>query len=346
MGELDEPDGSVLEFVLIIIGFVLLIKASDYFVDASTDIAKIFKVSEIVIGATIVSIGTTLPETMVSATSAFRGHGDIAYGNAIGSIICNTALISALTLIFAPSVVNKKALKAPVTFFFSSFAFYVVFAYIFKGFSRVSGIILVSIFIIYVFYIIYSNRSGSKEMDKVIKQVEIDIEEIKEGKSIDDNSSNKVIKSVFVIIVSAIVIAFASNLLVDNGTLIAKKFGVPESVIGLTMIALGTSLPELSTAITSLVKGHSNLSIGNVIGANFFNVVLVTGLASIVGPFKIPNSKVLNGLNASLIVDVPVAFVVMLMLCIPAIIRGKTSRWQGIILIYIYILFLVYQFKF
>ena len=346
MGELDEPDGSVLEFVLIIIGFVLLIKASDYFVDASTDIAKIFKVSEIVIGATIVSIGTTLPETMVSATSAFRGHGDIAYGNAIGSIICNTALISALTLIFAPSVVNKKALKVPVTFFFASFAFYVVFAYVFKGFSRISGIILVSIFIIYVFYIIYSNKSGSKEIDKVIKQAEIDIEEIKEGKSIDDNSSNNVIKSVFVIIVSAIVIAFASNLLVDNGTLIAKKFGVPESVIGLTMIALGTSLPELSTAITSLVKGHSNLSIGNVIGANFFNVVLVTGLASIVGPFKIPDSKVINGINASLLVDVPVAIAVMLILCVPSLIYGKTRRWQGIVLICMYVMFLIYQFKF
>ena len=344
-GRVGKPDGSVLEFVLIIIGFVLLIKASDYFVDASTDIAKIFKVSEIVIGATIVSIGTTLPETMVSATSAFMGHGDIAYGNAIGSIICNTALISAISLIIAPSIVNKKVLKIPVTFFFSSFAFYVVFAYVFKGFSRVSGIILVSIFIIYVFYIVYSNKSESKKIDKVIKQAEIDIEEIKEGKSIDDNNSNKVIKSVLVIIVSAIVIAFASNLLVDNGTLIAKKFGVPESVIGLTMIALGTSLPELSTAITSLVKGHSNLSIGNVIGANFFNVVLVTGIASAVGPFKIPSSKVINGINASLLVDVPVAFVVMLMLCVPSIIRGKTSRWQGIVLICIYILFLVYQFK-
>ena len=209
-----------MEFVLIIIGFVLLIKASDYFVDASTDIAKIFKVSEIVIGATIVSIGTTLPETMVSATSAFRGHGDIAYGNAIGSIICNTALISAISLIFAPGLVDRKALKVPVTFFFLSFALYATFAYMFKGFSRISGIALVSIFIIYVCYVIFSNKSGTKNINKIIKQAEIDIEEIEKGKCLDDNSSNKVIKSILVIILSAIVIAFASNLLVDNGTII------------------------------------------------------------------------------------------------------------------------------
>ncbi len=334
-----------MEFVLIIIGFVLLIKASDYFVDASTDIAKIFKVSEIVIGATIVSIGTTLPETMVSATSAFRGHGDIAYGNAIGSIICNTALISAISLIFAPGLVDRKALKVPVTFFFSSFALYATFAYMFKGFSRISGIALVSIFIIYVCYVIFSNKSGTKNINKIIKQAEIDIEEIEKGKCLDDNSSNKVIKSILVIILSAIVIAFASNLLVDNGTIIAKKFGVPESVIGLTMIALGTSLPELSTAITSLIKGHSSLSLGNIIGANFCNIVSVTGIASILGPFKIPTSKMINGINASLIVDVPIAFLVMIILCVPSLINGKTKRWQGIALICIYTLFLIYQFK-
>ena len=334
-----------MEFLYIIIGFILLIKASDYFVDASTDIAKIFKVSEIVIGATIVSIGTTLPETMVSATSAFRGHGDIAYGNAIGSIICNTALVSAISLIFAPGLVDRKALKVPVTFFFSSFALYATFAYVFKGFSRISGIALVSIFIIYVCYVIFSNKSGTKNINKIIKQAEIDIEEIEEGKSLDDNSSNKVIKSILVIILSAIVIAFASNLLVDNGTIIAKKFGVPESVIGLTMIALGTSLPELSTAITSLIKGHSNLSLGNIIGANFFNIVLVTGIASTLGPFKIPTSKMINGINASLIFDVPIAFLVMIVLCVPSLMNGKTKRWQGIALICIYTLFLIYQFK-
>ena len=114
-----------MEFLFIIIGFILLIKSSDYFIDASINIAKVFNVSEIIIGATIVSIGTTLPETMVSATSAIKGIGDIAYGNAIGSIICNTSLISSTTILFLPSIVDKKSLKTPVIFFFISFIFYI-----------------------------------------------------------------------------------------------------------------------------------------------------------------------------------------------------------------------------
>lgn len=324
-----------MEIVLIIIGFILLIKASDYFVDAAVGIAEYFNVSEIVIGATIVSIGTTLPETMVSATSAFKGHGDISYGNALGSIICNTALIAATSLVFAPGNINRKSLKIPVSFFFSSFAVYVVFAYFFNGFSRLAGIILVTFFLAYVFCIIKSNISN--KTDNVVNDDNVE-ENHREP-------SNIMIKSIMVLFLSAAIIAFASNLLVDNGTILARKFGVPEAVIGLTLIAFGTSLPEFSTAITSLIKGHYSLSLGNIIGANFFNVVLVTGLAAIVGPFKIPTDRVINGINASFIVDIPIAFIVMIILCVPSLISGKTSKWQGILLYVIYACFLFYQFK-
>lgn len=320
-----------MEFLYIIIGFILLIKFADYFVDASTDIAKKFKVSEIVIGATIVSIGTTLPETMVSATSAFKGHGDIAYGNALGSIICNTALISALSLMFAPGNISRKELKTPTFFFFFAFAIYTINAYVYNGFSRITGIILISIFVVYVLYIILCNKrqyeSESKPNDE------------------DSDGDINIAKALIVLLLSAFVIAFASNLLVDNGTMIAKKFGVPESVIGITMLALGTSLPELSTAITSLIKGHSNLSIGNIIGANFFNLVLVSGVAITIEPFRIPTSKMLGNYNLSLIIDVPVAFLVMLILCIPPLVTSRTKRWQGITLILIYVLFIIYQLK-
>lgn len=328
-----------MEFLLIIIGFVLLIKASDFFVEAAINIAKMFKVSEVVIGATIVSIGTTLPETMVSATSAFKGHGDISYGNALGSIICNTALIAATSLIFAPGKVNRKALKIPVTFFFSAFAVYSIFAYGFNCFTRLSGIILVSIFVLYVFCMIKLHVPESEF---------IDAKEIIEESIIEEKShSNEftIIKSIIVLIITSAIIAFASNLLVDNGTIIARKLGVPEAVIGLTLIAFGTSLPEFSTAITSILKGHHALSIGNIIGANFFNEVLVTGIAAAVKPFNIPTERTLNGINASLIVDIPLSLIVMLILCVPTIIRGRTRRWQGILLYAIYAAFLIYQFK-
>lgn len=324
-----------MEFVLIIIGFVLLIKSSDFFVDAATDIAKFFNISEIVIGATIVAIGTTLPETMVSVTSAIKGHGDISYGNALGSIICNTALIAATTLVFAPGLVDKKSLKVPAIFFFSSYTLYVIFAIAFNGFNRISGLILFSIFIIYVCYVIKTNVKVEEKEDEI--------------KKADNENANKnilILKSVLVLIASAAIIAVASNLLVDNGTIIARRYGVPESVIGLTLIAFGTSLPELSTAITSIIKGHNNLSIGNVIGANFFNIVNVTGLAAVFSPFKIPESKMINGINASFIVDIPLVLAVMLILCLPPIFKGKTEKWQGILLYLIYGLFLIYQLKF
>ena len=145
-------------------------------------------------------------------------------------------------------------------------------------------------------------------------------------------------------IVGAAAIAVGANLLVNNGTIIASMLGVPDSVIGLTMIALGTSLPELVTAVTSLAKGHSALSLGNVIGANLFNIVLVSGMAITISPFAIPAEKTIAGMNASLIIDIPIMLGVMALLCIPALIRGRLSRWQGILLLCIYVAFTAFQF--
>ena len=319
-----------MEFLYLIIGFILLIKFADVFVDSSVKIAKYFNISEIIIGATIVSIGTTLPETMVSAVSAIKGHGDISYGNAIGSIICNTALVSAIPMIIAPGLVDKTALKNPTKFFYIAFVFYAIFAYVFGGFSRVAGIVLVSIFVVYIVLILRASPNDDKFV----------------GASPDKEQPQtySLVKDIVMIVLSAGVIAYASNLLVDNGVIIARMFNVPESVIGISLIALGTSLPELTTAITALVKGYSNLSIGNIIGADFMNLVSVTGVAAILGPFKIPAEKMINGFNSSLLVDVPVALISVTLLCIPPLILGKTKRWQGIILICIYISFMIFQY--
>ena len=135
-----------------------------------------------------------------------------------------------------------------------------------------------------------------------------------------------------------------ADLLVDNGTLIAQALGVPESVIALTFVALGTSLPELVTAITSLLKGHSSLSLGNIIGANLFNLVLVSGVSVALSPFDIPSSSTIAGKNASLVLDIPLMFFVMMFLTLPALIRGKLSRVQGIVLLVIYVSYCIFQF--
>ena len=146
------------------------------------------------------------------------------------------------------------------------------------------------------------------------------------------------------LVVGAALIALGANLLVDNGTLIAQAMGVPESVIALTFVALGTSLPELVTAITSLMKGHSDLSLGNVVGANVFNLVLVSGMSVTLAPFEIPQSATLFGINSSLVLELPVMLLVMALLTIPALVRGKLSRVQGVALLCIYAAFCAVQF--
>ena len=147
------------------------------------------------------------------------------------------------------------------------------------------------------------------------------------------------------LVVGAALIAIGANLLVDNGTKIAEALGVPEAVIGLTLVALGTSLPELVTAITSLVKGHSALSLGNIIGANLFNLVLVSGLSSTLKPFTIPEDSVIMGHNTSLLVDIPLMLVVMAILTLPTLKNGKLKRWQGVILLLLYVCFCALQFS-
>lgn len=315
--------------LLFALGLVMLIVGGDKFVDASTNIAKRLHVPDLLIGATVVSIGTTLPEVMVSATGALEGHSQIAYGNAIGSIICNTALICAITIAFRPSKVTKKTLYLPVASFFIAAIFYVYCALQDGFFSRTEGIILLCMFAIYMYLQV---KSAIKHKNDIVVEEE-------EGQ-VESSST----KDIILLIVGAAVIAIGARLLVDNGTIIAKELGVPESVIALTFVALGTSLPELVTAITSLVKGHGLLSLGNIIGANLFNLVLVSGVSITLCPFKVPSDKTLFGMNASFVVDIPLMLLVMLILTIPPLIKGKLYRWQGILLLVLYAGYCVFQF--
>ncbi len=340
---------------MLAIGFVVLIKGGDWFVDGATGIARRFHLPEILIGATVVSIGTTLPEVMVSAGAAAQGSGSIAYGNALGSIICNTALIAALTIAIKPGVAARKSLKVPVAFFFGAAAIYCAVSYIFGEFSRITGIILLSIFVIYmVTTVIRMKKSGAdietvqaeEEKGAIISEAEL---EAKSGEdhvveSKEDGTKDSLLKDIFLLILGAVLIAVGADLLVDHATIIATELGVSEKVIGLTIVALGTSLPEFVTAVTSLIKGHGSLSLGNIIGANLFNLVLVSGVAITINPFELPVSGLINGINSSLIIDIPVMLAVMLILTVPTLIKEKLSRWQGISLLGIYVAFCVLQF--
>ena len=321
----------IVPVLLFIAGLVCLIKGGDWFVDGAAGIAKRFKMPQILVGATVVSIGTTLPEVMVSASSAVSGHGEIAYGNAIGSIICNTALIAALTIAIRPSDVERKTLVMPTFFFFVSAVFYSAIAYFAGSFSRLTGVMLLLIFVIYM---VLTVRQAVKSPGDAASE-----------ESDSDGEKDKALWLLIVLlIIGAALIAVGADLLVDNGTLIAAALGVPESVIALTFVALGTSLPELVTAITSLAKGYGALSLGNVIGANLFNLVLVSGVSSALSPFVVPVEKRIGSYPASFVVDIPLMLFVMGLLTIPALIRGKLSRVQGVILLVLYASFCVFQF--
>ena len=341
--------------LLFAVGLVLLIKGGDWFVDGATGIARRFKLPEILIGATVVSIGTTLPEVMVSAQGAIAGSGDMAYGNAIGSIICNTSLIAALTIAIKPGKADRKSMIIPVCFFFGAAVFYSAIAYTTGNFSRWVGIVLLSLFVIYMLLTVLQMKKnptlavaeGEGEEEAVAEMSDEEYSSLgflKKALAHITGKRNTVARELVLLVIGAAVIALGANLLVENGTLIAEKLGVPETVIALTFVALGTSLPELVTAITSLAKGHGSLSLGNIIGANLFNLVLVSGVAVTISPFPVPSGSQLFGMNASLVMDIPVMLTVMSIMIIPALIRQKLSRVQGILLLCIYAAFCTMQF--
>ena len=381
--------------LLFVIGLVMLIKGGDWFVDGASGIARRFHLPELLIGATVVSIGTTLPEVMVSAQGAMAGSGGMAYGNAIGSIICNTALIAAITVAIKPGKIERKTLILPVGFFFAAAIFYTCVAYLLGEFSRTVGIILLCGFVVYMATLVFTMLKGKKnEIEPLEDVTHDDGAESEESEESGFSLKSFIIEllcvgigggfmiykggiiryigivamAVFVVyaviaiimaakkkgfsmgrdilflVIGAGIIAGGANLLVDSGTYIATEFGVPDTVIALTFVALGTSLPELVTAITSLVKGHGALSLGNVIGANLFNIVLVSGVSTVISPFGVPAESQIGGVPASYVLDLPVMLGVMLLLTVPALIRGKLSRVQGILLLCVYIGFCAMQF--
>ena len=323
-GLTDSLIGSLLLFV---VGVVLLIKGGDWFVDSAVGIAKHFRVPEIIIGATVVSIGTTLPEVMVSVTAAINNNGAIAYGNAIGSIICNTALIAALTIAIRPAPVNRKAILTPVLFFFASAAIYAVAAYIFGRFDRWLGIVMLTVFGAYMVMTIYR---GFKHPEEAHGEDE-------------DEKGGSLFKNFIVLVASAALIAVGADMLEGSSVSLATMAGIPTEVVGVTVVALCTSLPELVTAVTALLKGHGALSLGNIIGANIFNLVLVSGAAVTISPFVIPDGSKLFGFNTSQLIEIPLMIGVMALMTLPALFKGKLHRWQGVALLCIYSAFVVLQ---
>jgi cation:H+ antiporter len=321
------PNSLLGALALFAAGLVFLIKGGGWFVDSATAIAKRFRVPEIIIGATVVSVGTTLPEVMVSATAAINNNGAIAYGNAIGSIICNTALIAAVTIAIRPAPVNRKAITMPVIFFFISAAIYLVAAYGFGRFDRWLGLVMLGVFALYM---ILTIRQGFKNP-------------VAPEHHRESAASGNLFLNFAILVASAALVAIGADMLEGSSVSLATMAGIPTEVVGVTIVALCTSLPELVTAITALAKGHGALSLGNIIGANIFNLVLVSGVAVTISPFSVPQGSTLFGQNTSLVLELPLMVGVMALMTLPAIRKGRLFRWQGAVLLGIYALFVLLQ---
>ena len=306
--------------ILFMVGLILICIGGDRLVDAAVAIARKLGIPQIVVGATIVSLGTTLPEVLVSTTAAFDGSAAIAAGNAFGSIICNTALIAGLTQTIRPTKkVEVSSLLWRSGFFFAVLIAMNVYGYVTGAYGRPMGIMLLLLFGLYAYLNI--RRSGSEGEDSQ-----------EEGK----NQEVSVPRQLLVLVIYAGLLYLGANLLVDNGIFIANAIGVPERVIAVTFIALGTSLPELVTSIVSLIKGYGNVGLGNVIGANILNLLLVIGIPAAVEGIPLERSTVT--------VDMPLSLLVMAILLVPILVRKRSSRVQGAALLCIYVAYCILSF--
>ena len=306
--------------VLFIIGLLLIMFGGDRFVEASILISKKLGIPQIIVGATIVSLGTTLPEILTSTTAAFAGKGDISVGNAFGSIVCNTALIAAVTQMCKPSKgVERSSIGWRSILFFAAYVFVSTVGLITETVPRWAGILLLLGFCIYAFMSIKS--SGGEEADK------------EEEKAVEGT----VFEAVVTMIVCAALLFLGSKLLVNNGTVIATSLGVSDAVIGVTVVALGTSLPELVTAITALIKGYADVSLGNIIGANTLNLLLVVGIPAVIKKIEIQDIN-------SFRLTAPAGLLVTALLILPFLFKKRGYRLQGVALLAIYIAVTVLQF--
>ena len=266
-----------LQILLLVLGFAMLIKGADWFVEGTSGIARKMGIPQLVVGLTIVAMGTSAPEAAVSITAALKGTANIAVGNVVGSNILNIFIILGVTSIITTVAIQKSTLKIEIPYMIFISILFVVMGMSGNKISRIEGVILWVFFIIYLVYLFILAKNGKEENKKV------------------ETSTIKLLLSA---IVGAVVVVLGSNVTVDSATAIAKAFHMQDRFIGLTIVALGTSLPELVTSVTAARKGNADIAIGNVVGSNLFNILFVLGTSSLIIPMVYEPSFLIDGIVA------------------------------------------------
>ncbi len=307
-------DNIVYVIIMFVLGLFFIVKGGDIFVDAATWIAEATGIPKFIIGATVVSFATTLPELLVSAIAASKGQNDMAIGNAVGSVTANVGLIMSISVLCMPALVKRKE----IAFKGSMMILAVVCLFAFSLSLNLSLVQSIIMMVIFATFMAENIISGKKSMGR----------EENEGPKA---TAKDVVINITKFILGAAGIVIGADLLVDDGTILAQKMGVSEAIIGVTIIAVGTSLPELVTTITAIVKKQSDLSIGNIIGANIIDLTMILPICAFISKGSLPVGP------QSAYLDMPICLLVISIAIIPTIIFKKLSRWQGALMMCIYI---------
>ena len=324
---------AILPYLLLIIGFICLIKGADWFVDGSSSVARLLKVPSIVIGLTIVAFGTSAPELAVSVTAALNGSNGIAVGNVVGSNFFNLLMIIGICALIKPMKISKNMLKSefPVSIvcgilLFVMLADATVFNKAANILSRMDGIILLVLFTLFVVAQVRNALRGRKASQSVEAAQDAELRAVQE--ETDEIKVLSPVKSVVLILVGLVLVIFGGNLVVDNATLIAQSFGLSDAFIGLTIVAFGTSLPELFTSISATRKGENDLALGNVIGSNIFNILFILGVSSALHPIAV---------DVASLIDLALLTIMSIITYILAWRKCQLNRVAGIIMIVMYL---------
>ena len=307
----------LLQLLLLVVGFVLLMKGADWFVDGAADIADRLGIPQLVIGLTIVAMGTSLPEAAVSISAALKGSADITIGNVVGSNIMNVLVILGLTSVICTIPVQKSTVRYEIPFTILITIAFAAMGLMDNQMSRLEGGILWGLMIIYLLYLLIMAKKGTDKKE----------EEEKSGKK------KPAWLLPIMVIVGAVMIVKGSDITVDAATVIARMFGMEERFIGLTIIAFGTSLPELVTSVTAGIKGKPDIAVGNIVGSNIFNILFVVGTTALITPVPYASSFLVDSCVA-------VAAVAFLFLCVVK--NKKLGRLGGFLMLLGYAAFFVY----
>ena len=313
--------------ILLIIGFAFLVKGADAFVEGCSSIAKRFQVPSLIIGMTIVAMGTSLPETAVSITASVTGNNALAVSNAVGSNIFNLMIVVGVCAILTPVAVRKETLKIDFPFSIACAALLLVLGAIGMMLGHVDGAIFIVLFALFILYMIKSAQKSRKD------NKDMDVEEAEYALEAEEIQIMPMPKSIIFIVLGCVAIALGSDWVVDGATTIAEAMGVSQTLIGLTVVAFGTSLPELATSIMAAKKNEVDMALGNAIGSNIFNILMVLGIAAAISPMAFITEN---------IIDIVILIAFSAIVWIMAWTKNELSKKEGWAMVILYAVYVVY----